>query len=287
VTPEALAAWHPPKTGRRDRSRTYSDLAIETGHLLRLAFGRPWRQTEGLLHSLATLLSLSIDVPDHTTFSRRSPGLALPSSLAEAQRTGPVHVVIDATGLKVYGAGEWLTETHGERGQRTWRKLHLAVDPESGEILASALTTTEEGDAALVGPLLEQITGSIASVTADGTYDGEPIYRAIAERQPDPPVTVIIPPRTTAVPSPNADTTPTQRDQHIRMIQDRGRLGWQQAVGYGRRSLGETAMFRYKAIIGRSLRARTLPAQKTEARAACSVLNRMTRLGMPVSQRIA
>jgi hypothetical protein len=206
VTPEALAAWHPPKTGRRGRSRTYSDIAIETGHLLRLAFGRPWRQTEGLLHSLATLLSLSIDVPDHTTFSRRSPGLALASALAEVQRTGPVHVVIDATGLKVYGAGEWLTETHGERGQRTWRKLHLAVDPESGEILASALTTTEEGDAALVGPLLEQITGSIASVTADGTYDGEPIYRAIAERQPDPPVTVIIPPRTTAVPSPNADT---------------------------------------------------------------------------------
>jgi hypothetical protein len=237
VTPEALAAWHPPRTGRRGRSRTYSDIAIETGHLLRLAFGRPWRQTEGLLYSLATLLSLSIDVPDHTTFSRRSPGLALASSLAEAQRTGPVHVVIDATGLKVYGAGEWLTETHGERGQRTWRKLHLAVDPESGEILASELTTTEEGDAALVGPLLEQITGSIASVTADGAYDGEPIYRAIAERQPDPPVTVIIPPRTTAVPSPNADTTPTQRDQHIRMIQDRGRLGWQQAVGYGRRSL--------------------------------------------------
>jgi hypothetical protein len=128
---------------------------------------------------------------------------------------------------------------HGERGRRTWRKLHLAVDPEIGEILASELTTTEEGDAALVGPLLEQITGSIASVTADGTYDGEPIYRAIAERQPDPPVTVIIPPRATAVPSPNADTTPTQRDQHIRMIQDRGRLGWQQAVGYGRRSLGE------------------------------------------------
>ena len=199
----------------------------------------------------------------------------------------PVHVVIDATGLKVYGAGEWLVEKHGGRGGRTWRKLHLAVDPSSGEILASALTTTEEGDAALVGPLLEQITGPIASVIADGAYDGEPIYRAVAERQPDPPVAVIIPPRATAVPSPTADTTPSQRDQHIRTIQDKGRLGWQKAVGYGRRSLGETAMFRYKTIIGRGLRARTLPAQKTEARVACSVLNRMTRLGMPVSQRIA
>src|SRR4051794_19430213 len=272
VTPEALAAWHPPKTGRRGRSRTYSDIAIETGHLLR---------------SLATLLGLDIGVPDHTTFSRRSPGLTLAKSLAQAQRTGPVHVVIDSTGLKVYGAGEWLTEKHGERGQRTWRKLHLAVDPNSGEILACELTTLEEGDAALVGPLLDQITSPIASVMADGAYDGEPVYRAVAEHQPDPPAAVVIPPRASAVPSPTADTAPSQRNQHIRMIRDKGRLGWQKAVGYGRRSLGETTVFRYKTIIGRGLRARTLPSQKTEARIACSVLNRMTRLGMPVSQRIA
>src|SRR3954469_6931427 len=184
VTPEALAAWHPLKTGRRGRSPHYADIAIETGHLLRLAFGRPWRQTEGLLRSLANLLGLSIDVPDHTTFSRRSPGLSLASSLAQAQRTGPVHVVIDSTGLKVYSAGEWLSEKPDERGQRTWRKLHLVVDPNSGEILACELTTIEEGDAALVGPLLDQITSPIASVTADGAYDGEPVYRAVAERQP-------------------------------------------------------------------------------------------------------
>ena len=135
--------------------------------------------------------------------------------------------------------------------------------------------------------MLEQITGPIASVVADGAYDGEPIYRAVAERQPDPPVAVVIPPRATAVPSPTANTAPTQRDRHLRMIREKGRMGWQRAVGYGRRSLGETAMFRYKAIIGRGLRARTLPAQKTEARVACSVLNRMTRLGMPVSRRTA
>src|ERR687893_228243 len=154
VTPQALAAWPPPKTGRRGRSRAYSDLAIETGHLLRLAFGRPWRQPEGLLRSLATLLGLDIGIPDHTTFSRRSPGLALTSSLAEAQRAGPVHVVIDATGLKVYGAGEWLVEKHGGRCRRAWRKLHLAVGPNSGGIPASELSTTGEGDAALGGPLV-------------------------------------------------------------------------------------------------------------------------------------
>ncbi len=135
--------------------------------------------------------------------------------------------------------------------------------------------------------MLEQITGPIASVIADGAYDGEPVYRAVAERQPDPPAAVVIPPRATAVPSPTAGTTPTQRDRHIRMIRDRGRMGWQRAVGYGWRSLGETAVFRYKAIIGRRLRARTLPAQKTEAKVGCSVLNRMTRLGRPVSRRTA
>jgi hypothetical protein len=287
VTPEALAAWHPPGTGWRGRAPRYAEIAIETGHLLRLAFGRPWRQTEGLLRSLMALLGASVGVPDHTTFARRSPGLALARALAQAQRTGPVHVVIDATGLQVHGAGAWLAETQGGRGRRRWRKLHRAVDPASGAILASELTPSEEGDASLVGPLLAQIPGPIASVTADGAYDGEPVYRAVAARQPDPPAAVVIPPRATAVASPIADTTPSQCDQHIRMIEDRGRMGWQKAVGYGKRSLGETAVFRYEAIIGRGLRARTPPAQKSEARVACAVLNRMTKLGRPVSQRIA
>ena len=116
-------------------------------------------------------------------------------------------------------------------------------------------------------------------MAADGAYDGEPVYRAMAERQPDPPVAVIIPRRATATLSAAAGTTPSQRDAHIQMIRDKGRLGWQKAVGYGRRSLAETAISRYKTVIGRGLRARTLPAQKTEARVGCSVLNRMTRLG--------
>ena len=288
VTPEALAAWQPPRTGQRGRPRDYSDVAIEAGHLLRLAFGRPWRQTEGLLRSLVGLLGWEVGVPDHTTFARRSPGLALATALARAQASGgPVDVVIDATGLKVRGAGEWQVEQHGACGRRGWRKLHLAGDPGSGEILACELTSNEEGDASQVGPLLDQIPGPLGSVIADGAYDGGPVYRAVAERKSDPPVAVVIPPRATAVPSTSAETTPSQRDRHLQLIRDKGRIGWQRAVGYGRRSHAETAVFRYKGMIGSSLRARTLPAQKAEARAACSVLNRMTSLGMPVSQRIA
>ena len=196
-----------------------------------------------------------------------------------------MNVVIDSTGLKVFGAGEWQREKHGGKGRRTWRKLHLAVDPEIGEILTSELTTTEDGDASQVGPLLDQISGPIASVTADGAYDGEPVYRIIAER--DRAATVIIPPRSTAVPSSTAETAPTQRDRHLRMIQERGRRGWQKAVNYGRRSLGEVAMMRYKTVIGRRLHARTFPTQRAEAAAGCKVINVMTQLGMPVSQRIA
>ncbi len=283
VTPEAIAAWQAPPTGRRGRSPFYSNLAIETGHLLRLAFGRPWRQTEGLLRSIASLLGISLAVPDHTTFSRRSAGLALTTALTA--NTGPVHVVIDSTGLKVYGAGEWQREKHGQRGRRTWRKLHLAIDPDSSEILASELTTNEVGDLAMVGPLLDQIPESVASVMADGAYDAEPVYRAVAERQPHSPPAVIIPPRVTAVLSSAPDGVPSPRDRHIQMIQENGRRGWEKAVDYGKRALVETAMFRYKTLIGPMLRARTLAAQKTEARLACSVMNRMTQLGMPLSQR--
>ena len=181
---------------------------------------------------------------------------------------------------------EWRIAKHGGRDRRTWRKLHLAIDRDTGEVLASALTGIEGGDASLVGPLLDQIAAPIATVVADGAYDGDPIYRVVADRAPA--ASVIIPPRATAVISEAAAAgSPTLRDRHIDMIAIKGRLGWQKAVGYGRRSLVETAMMRYKTIIGRTLRARTLPAQQVEARIGCRVLNRMTALGKPVSRKVA
>jgi len=185
----------------------------------------------------------------------------------------------------VFGSGEWLHEKHGGKPRRSWRKLHLAVDSDNGEILASELTTTDDGDASLVGPLLDQIDRPLASMCADGAYDGEPVYRSVTGHTLN--AAVIIPPRPTAVPSAASDTDPTQRDRHIQLIEERGRLGWQRAVDYGKRSLAEVAMFRYKKVIGRSLHARTLPTQKTEAKVACKVINIMTGLGMPVSRRIA
>jgi hypothetical protein len=218
---------------------------------------------------------------------RNTGGRPSHQSLATAlnKASGPMTVVIDSTGLKVFGAGEWHLEKHGGKSRRTWRKLHLAIDPDTGENLASALTAADAGDASLVGPLLDRIDRPLAEVIADGAYDGEPVSQAVSRHSPD--AAVIIPPRSTAVPSATAATEPTQRDRHILVIQEQGRLGWQKAVGYGRRSLGEVAMLRYQVVIGRSLRARTLPAQKVEATVGCKVLNMMANLGMPVLSKVA
>jgi hypothetical protein len=162
-------------------------------------------------------------------------------------------------------------------------QLHLAVDAATNTIVAATLTTSSEGDAGQVGPLLDQTTGPIDTVMADGAYDGEPTYQTVSRR--DPAATVIIPPRSTAVPG--STTEPTQRDEHIQSLADKGRLGWQRETDYGKRSMAETAMARYKRILGDHLHARKLPGQQAEAAIGVAVLNRMIDAGRPNSVRVA
>jgi hypothetical protein len=278
-TEEAVAAWHAPATGERGGQPVYSAIAIETSLALRLVFHQPLRQTEGLLRSIADVLGINIAVPDHTTLSRRGGGLTIQPKRID--RAEPLHLLVDCTGLKIYGEGEWLDQKHGIRSPRRWRKLHLGVDADTHEVVAVELTPDDVGDVSEVPDLLDQIDAEVASVTGDGAYDGEAVYDAVAERHPS--ATVIIPPRATSV---AGETTATQRDQHLAMIDEHGRIGWQRRSGYNQRSLVETAMFRYKTIIGRRLQARTLYNQKTEAKIGCNVLNRMARLGMPASARV-
>lgn len=282
VTEEAAADWKAPRRSTRGGQAHYSDLAIETGMMLRLAFHLALRQTEGLMASIFELMGVALVAPDHSTLSRRARNLA---SISKGCRVpdGPVHVLIDSTGLKVFGAGEWLQEKHGVRARRSWRKLHLAVDAETGTIVADALTANDVGDPSQVAPLLDQIDGKIASVMADGAYDGAPTYEVVAVHGAD--IEVIIPPPVTAVPSAEAANNPTQRDNHIASIAERGRLGWQKETGYGRRALVETTMGRYKAIIGPCLRARSFAGQKAEAAIGVAVLNRMLGAARPDSVR--
>ena len=236
-------------------------------------------ESEGLLRSISTVLELDIAIPDHTTLSRRGGGLTiLPKAVG---REEPLHLLVDSTGLKIYGEGEWLDQKRGIRSPRRWRKLHLGVDANTHEIVAVELTPDDVGDLSELPGLLDQIDAEVASLTADGAYDGNAVYDAVADRHSG--ADVIIPPRATAVLS---EITTTQRDRHIATIEKHGRMGWQRRSGYNRRSLVETAIHRYKTIIDRRLRARTLPNQRTEARIGCNVLNLMTYLGMPTSVRI-
>ena len=195
---------------------------------------------------------------------------------------GPLLLLIDSTGLQVYGAGQWLEAKHGAKSRRTWRKLHLAMDATSGMIVAQTLTDQDTDDPSQVGPLLEQIDDPIGRVIADGVYDGDPIYQTIAAHGDG--IEVVIPLRSTAVPSGELDP-PTQRDRHLAMITERGRLAWQVATGYGQRSLVETTMGRYKALIGSQLRARGFAAQQTEVAIGVAVLNQMLAAGCSNSVR--
>jgi hypothetical protein len=241
------------------------------------------RQTEGLIGSVLRLLGLDLAVPDHSTLSRRAETLEVPRPCSSSR--GPVHLLVDSTGLRLCGPGEWLIEKHGTRRRRSWRKLHIGVDAETGQILASELTTSDVDDGTQVEPLLYQIPGPIASFTGDGAYDQEGVYVTVTQRHPD--ADVIIPPRSTAVPSEMAERAPTQRDRHLQSITEHGRIGWQKASGYTRRALVESAIGRLKRVIGDALRSRTNRRRTTEVAIAIHALNRMLELGRPKSVRIA
>ena len=282
VTPDAMALWAAQPRSTPGGQSFYSDLAIETSLMLRLVFRQALRQTEGLMASIFELLKVELKAPDHSTVSRRAMKMKSVSTRC-AVPAGAAHILIDSTWVKVYGAGEWLQEKHGQKSRRSWRKLHLAVDANTGLIVASILTEQDVDDPSQVGPLLDQIEHKIGQVTADGAYDGEPTYETIAQR--DPKIEVVIPPRATAQPSAQFETDPTMRDTHLLMIQSLGRLDWQEACGYGKRALVETTMGRYKAIIGPRLRARDWRGQKIETAVAVAVLNRMLGAGRPKSVR--
>jgi Transposase DDE domain len=204
----------------------YSALAILTALTLRAVFRLALRQTEGLIGSILHLLGLDLAVPDHSTIGRRAMTLKVPPPRSG---TEPLHLLVDSTGLKLGGPGEWLGEKHGTKKRRSWRKLHLGVDAATGRIEAAELTTHEVDDGSQVDPLLDQVTGPVASFTADGAYDRDDVYEAVAARHPD--AAVVVPPRSNAVLSEVAETTPTPRDRHLQLITERGRMGWQKAAG--------------------------------------------------------
>ena len=265
---EALAHWQHQGPLQRGAQFHYSDLAIQTGLTVKAIYHLGFRQTEGLLQSVVKLLGVRIDIPDYSTLSRRQKTLTVP--LATSSSREPIHVVVDSTGVKVFGEGEWKVRQHGISKRRTWRKLHVAINEATGEALAMELTTNSVDDAAEVKPLLAQIATPITAFGGDGGYDKKKVYSTLTERsrQQQAAIQINIPPRKDAKIKQHGNSTqaPLARDENLRAIREHGRQRWKEQCGYHRRSLVETFMFRYKIIIGPQLKARLLTAQQLEVR---------------------
>lgn len=288
----ALAAWRNTQpSGRRGASCTYSEIAIQTALTLKVVYRLPLRATQGMLGSLLRLMGLALPVPDYSTLCRRQPTLsvALPRS-AERATEQALHLVVDATGCKIYGEGEWKVRQHGISKRRTWRKLHVAVDAASLEILAAVVSTNDVADSAVLPDLLAQVPEPVAQLSGDGGYDQRPCYEALRQRAQaqGQPLRVTIPPRRGARiwQHGNRQAARLARDENLRRVRRVGRPRWKAESGYHRRSLAETTMFRLKTIFGDKLSARTFEAQATEAFLRCAALNTMTGLGRPDSYAV-
>ena len=277
-TADALKLWAAPRRTSRGGQPRYSDLAITICLTLGVVYKQPLRQTQGLMRGIARLMGLEISVPDFSTLSRRGRGLSIPAKLRTG-RIEPVHLVVDSTGLKIFGEGEWQQDKFRTKAKRkSWRKLHLGLDLATGEIICADLTLDDVGDPTALPGLLDQVDAPASKFLADGAYDGAPTTDLLNALFGDA-VEIIIPPPKNAIPSPQSAHDPSQRDHHIAAIQTHGRLAWQSSSGYNQRSRGETQMGRWKGVIGPKLKARNFENQKTEVRIGVSILNKMTELG--------
>jgi hypothetical protein len=276
---ETIKKWHhenaKPKVGH---PFVYSDTAIECLLVLRELFRLPYRQTEGLGKSLAALMEVTIEIPDYTSLAKRASEMSI--LLDVRKQAGPIDVVVDSTGLKVFGEGEWKMRKHGKTKRRTWRKLHLAVNPDTHEIVAETMTENSCDDAGQTDDLLDQVGSPVDKLYGDGAYDQRKVYETLKKRG----IKAIIPPRRNAKISRHGNSRgrPLARDVAIREIRRRGRRQWKERVGYHRRSLSETAMYRMKCCFGDHLKNRLIPNQKIETSLRSKILNKFTHLGLPL-----
>jgi len=283
-TEEAMYNWYDEGPAQRGAQYVYSDLCIETMLLFKNVFRLPYRQTQGFAQSIFMLMGLDyLQIPSYTQMSRRSTSLEL--SVMELPRSGNITVAIDSTGLKIFGEGEWKVRKHGYSKRRTWRKLHLGCDPDTGFIHCATLTTNDVDDASQLEDLVDQVEAEIKEAYLDGAYDKEKCWDGLIDRQ----ITPIIPPRIDAVEwyeHEVGDIPDYPRNVAVRHMREHSLQDWKIQSGYHRRSLSETQMFRIKTIFGDKLYSRILTRQQAEAKIKIRALNIMTAQGMPVSIRV-
>jgi IS5 family transposase len=280
---KTLQSWRYVGPKQQGAPIQYSEMAITCALSLRHLFHLPLRATEGFLHSIFALLDCPLPVPHYTTLCRRARHLQV--VLPHVSTNEPLHLVIDSTGIKVYGEGEWKVKKHGWRRHRMWRKVHIAVDSKTHIVHAVETTDNNVTDARACNSLLDQIDQKIAFVCGDGAYDQRPVYDALHQRG----IPHIIPPRHSAQVRNgklNVDAS-GKRNDIVKRIAQVGREEWKRESNYHRRSLVETSVGRLKTIFGDHVRSKTLDRQETDARIQCRMLNIMTNLGMPESIQVA
>lgn len=276
IDDKAIASWHSQlKNGKRGRDYIYSEIAIECALTMRGLLNLTLRKTQGFIEGLIAMLELPISAPDYSTLSRRATITRI--NLGNMNWSRPIHILIDATGLKVFGEGEWKMRTHGKAKRRTWRKLHLAVNRDTHEIVSMELTKSNVHDSLKTKALLDQ-AGKVASVTGDKGYDNKNVYDPIAAMK----ARAIIPPRSGgALKLKNVTWGDVERNRILKENHLLGKKSWKRASKYSLRSLVETAIYRYKTQLGSSLHSRKMERQVTEVRIGAKILNKFTHLGMP------
>jgi hypothetical protein len=284
ITADFEKSWMYIGEKQRGSQFDYSDQSILVMLTMKEVFHLTNRGVEGFVRSIFQMMRINLSVPDHTTISKRGKDLKVNLPKKTNQK---LNIVMDSTGLKIYGEGEWKVRQHGVSKRRTWRKLHIGANPEDGEIQAVLLTENSVSDDAAVAVLLKQIEQEIDEFAADGAYDKRKVYDDLNAHSPN--VKILIPPRKNARIWKHGNTKAERlkRDEHVRSIRKHGRKAWKENSGYHIRSLSETAMFRLKTIFGDELSARLLETQTTQAVVRCAALNKMTHLGMPQSYKVA
>lgn len=278
ISDDVIEHWLHENGGNKvGRPFTYSDLAVETLLTIREFFHTTYRATEGFGKSLAALIQADIAIPDFTSLAKRAAKLGI--DIDVTQYKGKIDVVVDSTGLKVFGEGEWKVKKHGWAKHRTWRKLHLMINPVTGQIIAELLTGNDVHDSQVVKTLLDETENEIGRFHGDGAYDPWEVRDELEKRK----IKQVIPPREDAVLQSRQDGRRRERDEAIREIDKRGRKEWKKRIGYHRRSLAETGMYRMKTIFGGNLKNRKMENQKTEVRLRCKLLNKLSTFGMPKS----
>lgn len=270
--------WRAPPTGKRGRQPSFSDAAIQTCLTMKVLFGMPLRQTTGFVQSLLKLVGLDWVVPDFSTLCRRQRTLNV--AIPYRGGAGPLNLLIDSTGIKAEGEGEWNARKHGGSKRRIWRKIHIGIDEETLEVRAVEVTGSNIGDAPILPELLDQIAADeqIGSVTADGAYDTRKCHEAIAARG----AAAVIPPRKNAKPWKPTSPGAVTRNEALRASKYLGRAIWRRWSGYHRRSRVESKMNCIK-LLGQSLMARDFDRQVAELQVRIAVLNGYTALGIPVT----